>query len=56
MYALWKTLSELKDLRWVELSHELNNDSPYWSGIPEGSVDLAKTVSDWGNPMLECLI
>ena len=56
MYALWKTLSELKDLRWVELSHELNNDSPYWSGIPEGSVDLAKTVFDWGNPMLECLI
>jgi kynurenine formamidase len=56
MYALWKTLSELKGLKWVELSHELNNDSPYWSGIPEGSVDLAKTVFDWGNPMLECLI
>ena len=40
MYKLWETLEELKKLKWVELSHSLNNDSPYWSGIPEGSVDL----------------
>ena len=56
MYKLWETLEELKKLKWVELSHSLNNDSPYWSGIPEGSVDLCRTVFDWGNPMLECLI
>ena len=37
-------------------SHSLNNESPYWSGIPEGSVELAKTVWDWGKPELECLI
>lgn len=37
-------------------AHSLNNDSPYWGGIPEGSVELSKTVFDWGNPMLECLI
>ena len=56
MYKLWKMLEDAQELRWVELSHSLNNDSPYWSGIPEGSVELCKTVFDWGNPMLECLI
>ena len=56
MYKLWDALADAKKLRWVELSHPLNNDSPFWSGIPEGSVELSKTVFDWGNPMLECLI
>ena len=56
MYKLWKALDEAKKLKWVELSHSLNNDSPYWAGIPEGSVELGKTVFDWGNPMLECRI
>ena len=56
MYKLWKALEEAKKLKWVELSHSLNNDSPYWAGIPEGSVELGKTVFDWGNPMLECRI
>ena len=56
MYKLWKDLEEAKKLRWVELSHPLDNDSPYWSGIPEGSVELNKVVFDWGNPMLECCI
>ena len=56
MYKLWDALESAKKLRWVELSHPLNNDSPFWSGIPEGSVELSKTVFDWGNPMLECLI
>ena len=55
-YKLWNALKEAKNYRWVELSHSLNNDSPYWSGIPEGSVELAKTVWDWGKPELECLI
>ena len=56
MYKLWETLEEAKKLKWVELSHSLNNDSPYWSGIPEGSVELCKVVFDWGNPMLDCRI
>ena len=56
MYKLWDILKDLKQLKWVELSHSLNNDSPYWAGIPEGSVALCQTVFDWGNPMLECLI
>ena len=43
-------------MKWVDLTHQMNNDSPYWSGIPDGSVELSKTVFDWGNPMLECLI
>lgn len=56
MYKLWNELEQAKNLKWVELSHALNNESPYWSGIPDGSVELCKTVFDWGNPMLECLI
>ena len=56
MYKLWNELEELKKLRWIDLSHPMFNDSPVWSGIPEGSVELCKTVFDWGNPMLECLI
>lgn len=56
MYRLWEALKEAKKYRWVELSHSLNNDSPYWAGIPEGSVELSKTCFDWENEMLECLI
>ena len=56
MYKLWDALESAKKLRWVELSHSMSNESPYWSGIPEGSVELGKTVFDWGNPMLECQI
>lgn len=56
MYQLWSALQDAKKLRWIELSHRLDNDSPFWSGIPAGSVELAKTVFDWGNPMLECQI
>ncbi len=56
-YKLWDTLKELqRDYEWVELSHSLNNDTPIWSGMPEGVVDLSHTAFDWGNPMLECLI
>ena len=55
MYKLWNILAEMKSdaYEWVELSHSMNNDSPVWSGIPAGSVEVSKTVFDWGNPMLE---
>jgi kynurenine formamidase len=56
MYKLWEDLKQAKNYKWVELSHSLNNDSPYWAGIPEGSVELSKTCFDWGNEMLDCLI
>jgi kynurenine formamidase len=56
MSKLWNALNEAKNCKWVELSHSLNNDSPYWGGIPEGSVELGKVCWDWGNPDLECLI
>lgn len=56
MYKLWEALEGAKKLKWVELSHDLNNESPYWSGIPAGTVELGKVVYDWGNPMLECVI
>ena len=55
-YKLWSALEAAKKYKWVELSHSLNNDSPCWSGIPAGTVELSKTIFDWGNPMLECLI
>lgn len=58
MYKLWNMLAEMQSdaYEWVELSHSMNNDSPVWSGIPAGSVEVSKTVFDWGNQMLECLI
>lgn len=56
MYQLWEDLQKMKNYRWIELSHPLNNDSPYWGGIPEGAVELSKTVYDWGNEQLDCLI
>lgn len=56
MYRLWQELARLKNMKWVELSHLMNNDSPYWSGIPEGASELGNVVFDWGNPMLECQI
>ena len=56
MYKLWEAFKETKNFRWVELSHSMNNDSPYWAGIPEGSVELGKTCFDRGNEMLDCRI
>ncbi len=56
MYKLWDALERAKNMKWVDLTHPMDNTSPYWSGIPDGSVELSKTVFDWGNPMLECLI
>lgn len=55
MYQLWEDLKRIKNYRWIELSHPLNNESPYWGGIPKGAVELSNTVYDWGND-LECLI
>ena len=57
-YGLWEILKELNSDRyeWVELSHSLSNESPYWAGIPDGSVELGSVCYDWGNPMLDCLI
>ena len=56
MYKLWNALNESKKLRWIDLTHPLDNSSPYWSGVPEGAVELGTVVFDWGNPMLECQI
>ncbi len=56
MYELWNQLKDLKARKWVELSHLMDNTSPYWSGIPEGAAELGNVLFDWGNPMLECQI
>lgn len=57
-FRLWNILQELRSdkYQWIDLSHSMNNDSPYWSGIPQGSTSLCEPVFDWGNPMLECQI
>lgn len=50
---LWTILDELKNREWVELSHELKNDSPYWQGMPKGVVELNKTVIDYSEMNLK---
>ena len=55
-YKLWNALEKAQNYKWIDLTLSLNNDSPYWAGIPEGSVELAKTCFDWGNEILDCLI
>ena len=47
MSNLWKTLETLKNHQWIELSHELSNESPYWQGMPKGVLELNKTVIDF---------
>ena len=54
--SLWNVYDELKDATWVDLTHPLTNESPYWAGIPEGSVELCRTVFDYDEEMLSCRI
>ena len=54
--SLWGDLEKLKRCRWVDLTHPLTNESPYWGGIPDGSVELCKTVFDYDEEMLSCRI
>lgn len=42
MAGLWEKLAEAKQYRWVDLTHTLTNESPYWEGIPQGSVALGE--------------
>ncbi len=39
--SLWQTLEELKKKKWVDLTHPLDNASPYWDGMPDGVLSLA---------------
>ena len=45
--SLWHLAKQLKDYDWVELSHWLNADSPYWEGFPDGVVSLGKPLLDF---------
>lgn len=54
--GLWGELEKLKGCTWVELSHPLNNDSPYWGGMPEGVLALNETVMDYDSEVLSCRI
>lgn len=44
---LWKLLDDLKDLEWIELSHILTNESPFWDGIPKGAVELGTVLVNY---------
>ncbi len=46
-YELWDTAEKLNSCRTVELSHPLDNTSPYWDGMPKGVVELAETLIDY---------
>ena len=39
-YKLWSALESAKKLKWVDLTHPLTSESPYWAGIPAGSVEI----------------
>ena len=54
--SLWPELEKLQSATWVDLTHPLTDDSPYWAGIPEGSVELCRTVFDYDEEMLSCRI
>lgn len=54
--SLWHELETLKKGTWVELSHPLTNESPYWGGMPDGVVDLCNTVFDYDSEILSCRI
>ena len=54
--SLWNDLEKLKGCTWVDLTHPLTNESPYWGGMPDGVVDLCNTFFDYDNPMLSCRI
>lgn len=47
MAGLWEKLEQLKTCHWVDLTHPLKNDSPYWDGFPKGAVDLCHTIIDY---------
>lgn len=42
--TLWQELAKLKQHTWVDLTHPLTEDSPYWEGMPKGVVDLNQTA------------
>ncbi len=54
--SLWNELEKLKSCNWVDLTHTLDNDSPYWGGMGEGVVDLCNVVFDYDEEMLSCRI
>lgn len=54
--SLWKDLEKLQNCTWVDLTHPLNNESPYWGGMPRGSVELCKTIFDYDSEILSCRI
>lgn len=47
MSGLWPLLEQLKQHRWVELSHSLDENTPYWEDMPDGAVDLNRIIMDF---------
>ena len=47
MNTVLELFHELKQHKWLELSHELYPDSPHWSGFPDDAFELNKTLFGW---------
>ncbi len=57
MTGLWPLLEQLKSYKWVDLSHPLTEESPYWSGMPDGAVNLNQVVVDFDSEYnLQCMV
>ena len=54
--SLWSELEKWKSYTWVDLTHSLDNDSPYWSAMGEGVIDLCNTFFDYDEEVLSCRI
>lgn len=54
--GLWNDFEKLQACTWVDLTHPLNNESPYWGGMEPGSVELCRTIFDYDSEILRCRI
>ena len=54
--SLWNELEKWKNYHWVDLTHSLDNESPFWGGIGKDAVELGKVVFDYEEEMLSCRI
>lgn len=45
---LWNTLSDLKQCRWVDLTHEFGSDTPKWSGFKPEKIENLFSIEEHG--------
>lgn len=50
MYDFGEALNRARGYRWVELSHTLDNNSPYWAGIRRDRWSLLRRYTTGAIP------